>query len=782
MPRHTAIDDEEAERCAQTAKQAPTTTAVRKLSKKVTRVFAGLLDAVSLRKNTSPLSFEPFLQTANGVFVPRCQCFTKAGLQCKKHALNETGFCSADHRPKVSGVLPKDSWPPDWNNIQGEDWRHPSCRATGNAAPHASTSHQAPVGPCTRVDHGPELITPEITAQHSDQHAYASTSYTNDIFDASLPLELSKKNGKAAPHASTAHQAPVGLCSRVDHGPELITPEITAQHSDQHAYASTSYTNDLFDASLPLELSKKNGNAAPHASTAHQAPVGLCSQVDHGPELNSLESKAQHSGQHASASTSYTPVRVVDSLPLEPFIKKANGDFVPRCQCFTGAGLQCKKHALNKTGFCSAGHRPKVSDVLLKDSWPPDWNNIQGEDWRHPSCRAAGNAASDASTSHRALVVTKSGIADHPEDLQSSTTKAPMPKNLWGCIQPVVIATYNVLSVSCEDPYDGARTAEIIMSALQSGPEPALPDVVCLQEFSFKAGSGSDETMERVLGMAGGSSGKQAELPDYVWTCKDEEADRLDAAWGGNKRYGVEREEQRKVCQEQRKIGSEKGKKEATHFFRYPPITVLLRHRRTSTYYVVTLVHTPGSNYKISKDQLNREMRWLLDTDSYQDVMTHMCMLPKNKAVMEALRVKGEPGSIKLTTNRHKIVHILAWDFNSQLYSGEMEEADKVRRFFVRRQPVRGELKTAQNWVKYQGSKDQLSQPTLPTGGNFADAIYVHKTTAQHVGLIHNCTKVPSHAGVCKSDERKKLYPLSDHLPLFASFSEVKRESAYSLS
>lgn len=117
-----------------------------------------------------------------------------------------------------------------------------------------------------------------------------------------------------------------------------------------------------------------------------------------------------------------------------------------------------------------------------------------------------------------------------------------------------------------------------------------------------------------------------------------------------------------------------------THFVIQVTRCLIVQHYLSSAekLYVVTTAHTPGSgkDYKNKSEdgtcdlthvkQLQREVLWLMDESRYQQVMKHMVARGAHPALRAAA---GERGLLPDGSARPDVVHIVAGDFNTHLYS-----------------------------------------------------------------------------------------------------------------
>ncbi|KAG2444922.1 hypothetical protein HXX76_001658 [Chlamydomonas incerta] len=262
--------------------------------------------------------------------------------------------------------------------------------------------------------------------------------------------------------------------------------------------------------------------------------------------------------------------------------------------------------------------------------------------------------------------------------------------------------------------------------------------------------------------MKGAGAQEPDAIPDYVWcrTTLQGEA-RLDVTW---KEDGELLDSYSAACtqMERYRSGQTSGRCcDAKTFFRYPPITVVLRRIKATTgsdtTYVITTAHTPGSSTVRDLEQLAREVEWLFDRYTYGRIMQSMVELKKMRSLL-----KGG----QLLPN-DKVVHVVAGDLNTQLF----KKAEKKRGAGLGLPPSRGDGKKSalEGWVGFQGRDDAFSEPSGNT--TFPDVVYVLK---ESVHKLRN----PGIMVLPLAKVSDMLFSGgSDHKPLLVSFREVDQEA-----
>ncbi|KAG2498699.1 hypothetical protein HYH03_003439 [Edaphochlamys debaryana] len=250
-----------------------------------------------------------------------------------------------------------------------------------------------------------------------------------------------------------------------------------------------------------------------------------------------------------------------------------------------------------------------------------------------------------------------------------------------------------------------------------------LPDVICLQEVrcSERASELKKKDLEALVTRMDGrgyshvragqlmilwnrhtmeriATGKGATQPDLVWSPEDPQGGGdsqpppLEAAWGEGTEFSNAFQETFEAIGAA--VGFYRGTTDTakdkdlrqTHsdqsFFCYPPITVVLRHKETRTAYVITTAHTPGTQTDFSRTQLQREVEWLMDIQRYSAVIRQLTAPapggdeglrrlaqtrgPRRNSLVPSLYVN------KLLRTATPVVHLVAGDFNTQLYPAAM--------------------------------------------------------------------------------------------------------------
>jgi hypothetical protein len=178
-----------------------------------------------------------------------------------------------------------------------------------------------------------------------------------------------------------------------------------------------------------------------------------------------------------------------------------------------------------------------------------------------------------------------------------------------------------------------------------------------------------------------------AHTPDCIWQ-KD---GILDEAWGAPSNHSGDYQNAQKLMRH--------GSDEAKTFFRYPPITVVLRRKATNTIYVVTTIHTPGTNDGVKttpkpkadgkkekkrphSDQRKLEVEWLMTPKRYD-------------AVIEGLLNNGPPKVKEAGTT--EMMHLICGDFNAHLLNSG----------------TRSNTSIFGPWLEFCGSAEERSVLTL---------------------------------------------------------------------
>lgn len=336
------------------------------------------------------------------------------------------------------------------------------------------------------------------------------------------------------------------------------------------------------------------------------------------------------------------------------------------------------------------------------------------------------------------------------------------------CFHPSFkIATYNItnLVISKQLPLIAVLLQSLDVSFS------SRPDVICLQEFKTQ-GQGWEKnvaagknaplahdfftgmhdigydhvkydqhvilwncsTMERVATKPGQTSPQppnvaDAHDPDYVWQ----------KVWKGKKALDRVFEYKKEYAEATEAIHKRKpGKGEDETFFRYPPITVVLRHKATGTDYAVTTIHTPGGDDSAARRQREMEVEWLMKYERYDAVIRDMLNHgPSSKALYKAyVREEG----------RSEMMHIVCGDFNTNMLS----------------MGARADANTFGLWHEFCGSAGQQSVPTSKK--NFPDMVCLSKQSASRHDVKCNGMFTPS-----------VDVPDSHHKPLIVTLTEAGR-------
>lgn len=265
--------------------------------------------------------------------------------------------------------------------------------------------------------------------------------------------------------------------------------------------------------------------------------------------------------------------------------------------------------------------------------------------------------------------------------------------------------------------------------------------------------------------------GKDEHQPDYEWLCKgaDGGVELLDKVWGAGRWSRTKKpyNEELKLIGVERRL--EPGKE--VEFFRYPPITVVLRRVHTSTLYVVTTHHTPGSGTGNYLKQLAREVRWLMHKDKYRMVMEQLHPL------LVKGRGEGQGNAKDKLLDLSSTIHVVAGDFNTQLYpkvaaaekaavlkkavavkaakealeawnaASQDVELSEPQLKAIRKQArleAGNPFECLDNWVAHQGNRDTEAT----TAHKHPDVVYVLRSKAtKALGLKRNGFLVPSMVG-----------------------------------
>ncbi|KAG2490741.1 hypothetical protein HYH03_010896 [Edaphochlamys debaryana] len=150
--------------------------------------------------------------------------------------------------------------------------------------------------------------------------------------------------------------------------------------------------------------------------------------------------------------------------------------------------------------------------------------------------------------------------------------------------------------------------------------------------------------------------------PDLVWRLSgpDYPGGVLQAAWGALPGFDAELAALKDAVTGARVDGKDPNDDSAT-FFRYPPITVVLQHKVTRTFYVITTVHTPGSGTTYTNAQLRREVAWLMRLERYRAVMAQL--VRKDGRLRALARARGGPTLMPQTAlpkDAPRVAHIVA--------------------------------------------------------------------------------------------------------------------------
>lgn len=273
-------------------------------------------------------------------------------------------------------------------------------------------------------------------------------------------------------------------------------------------------------------------------------------------------------------------------------------------------------------------------------------------------------------------------------------------------VRPLVFVSYNINRLG--DKSSVLRLVPSVLDVLLGGSYfglSTLPDVITLQEVA-RSHENKTRREELLVGMekAGYSWAASGELvtlwrtdtmervatdahrPDFVWNRIS-----MNSALDGNKN----------LQQMMSIVLAEMHEKDQEKFFRYPPITVVLRRTATDTLYVVTNLHTPGD--PTHSVQLNREVRWLMQEDVYDAVMAHMVKDRKLNLGLFSKDAKTDSTA----------AHIMIGDWNTQMFRKEkLAEAVLEGRYALAgRMATREDMSQPARWMCAHSSVHRLELP-----------------------------------------------------------------------